>query len=310
MRAGPLECITTLFVALLRAHGTPARVARLVDGAPLHPWRKKAPVVRMLKGPGISAKTGDDGTQVAIASEGKGRGRGRGKSGTSDVKAEEAGVKVGTKRKRPGSLPTPAPAVISHNGAPIGGDGVASPSSGPEPGLGPGGARKRNKGDDELEAQLHMAMVATQAEELARQEAAASAAAQQHQQRQEQAQAHAKAQEQQKWLQQHQQAARGAVRQQVKELMGGGRGRGGRRAAGRGGAQGRGSPGGVGRAGPHIVTATPDVPVCWAEVWCGCAESGRWVHVDVWAGVTDRCVHEQADTGAFHCVAYISPRLL
>lgn len=28
---------------------------------------------------------------------------------------------------------------------------------------------------------------------------------------------------------------------------------------------------------------------CWAEVYCGSAESGSWVHVDPLTGTVDRC---------------------
>ena len=30
---------------------------------------------------------------------------------------------------------------------------------------------------------------------------------------------------------------------------------------------------------------------CWAEVYCGSAESGSWVHADPVSGAVDRCVH-------------------
>eukprot|EP00983_Pelagomonas_calceolata_P023822 749835-Pelagomonas_calceolata.AAC.11 len=36
-----------------------------------------------------------------------------------------------------------------------------------------------------------------------------------------------------------------------------------------------------------VVVAAPDFANCWAEVWCGSPEYGRWVHVDVVATEVD-----------------------
>ena len=39
-----------------------------------------------------------------------------------------------------------------------------------------------------------------------------------------------------------------------------------------------------------VVVAAPNFANCWAEVWCGSPEYGRWVHVDVIGVEVDRCV--------------------
>jgi xeroderma pigmentosum group C-complementing protein len=42
--------------------------------------------------------------------------------------------------------------------------------------------------------------------------------------------------------------------------------------------------------GPHIAVNQVQVSMCWAEVWCGSAEYGRWVAVDVAGQQVDRWV--------------------
>lgn len=93
------------------------------------------------------------------------------------------------------------------------------------------------------------------------------------------------------------QGAKGqSVRQQLHALVqASGAGWRGRQGAG-GGAAGASGAGGSGKA--NIVVAAPGFSNCWAEVWCGSAESGRWVHVDVGAGTVDRWVGGWGPGGA------------
>lgn len=81
----------------------------------------------------------------------------------------------------------------------------------------------------------------------------------------------------------------GSVRQRLRELI---------RSTAGGGSGGSGRTDGMNGwsaalanvAGSVQHTGSADVVVtCWAEVWCGSAETGRWVHVDVVNGLVDRC---------------------
>ena len=58
--------------------------------------------------------------------------------------------------------------------------------------------------------------------------------------------------------------------------------------------------GGGGAVAGQALSSRPAVVVCcWAEVYCGSAERGRWVHVDVVNGYIDRWV--MCALTAMHC---------
>lgn len=62
----------------------------------------------------------------------------------------------------------------------------------------------------------------------------------------------------------------------------------------RGSARGSGGGGGAGRSKPSPTAAAdsaaggPISPLVWAEVYCGSAEAGRWVHVDILGGSVNK----------------------
>ena len=55
-----------------------------------------------------------------------------------------------------------------------------------------------------------------------------------------------------------------------------------------------------------VVVAAPNFANCWAEVWCGSPEYGRWVHADVIGVEVDRCVCLSMRMLACLCVAVLS----
>lgn len=96
-QSGTVEWLVALFVALVRAQGAAARVVRLLDAVPLHPWRARPAVVRtsgkapldleagdVLPGEAAMAMMGSGGSG---GSRGRGRGRGRGSSKAAQLAA-------------------------------------------------------------------------------------------------------------------------------------------------------------------------------------------------------------------------------
>ncbi|KXZ44021.1 hypothetical protein GPECTOR_75g745 [Gonium pectorale] len=311
-RAGAVEILAALFVALVRGQGGSARLVRLLDAMPLAPWRARPRTVRTTAAPPAAAATaggaggGGSGRRRALdldagdvlpeevsgrgrGGRGGGGGRGKGRKGASleeVLAAREGGRGGGGSRGRGraggaagrgGKKRKAAGDGGEEDGGASGGDGdgganVAVRAQSSPAALG-GGKRQRsegaaqaaaaatrsktNRGEDEFEVQLQMALLATQREAEARAAGGAGGAA----------------------------TAKQAGTAGGRAAAAGARGgtAGGSASADAGGA------GGTAPAGSLLSLRRPDVVVsCWAEVYCGSAERGRWVAVDVANGYVDR----------------------
>ncbi|KAF5839400.1 Rad4 beta-hairpin domain 3-domain-containing protein [Dunaliella salina] len=203
------------------------------------------------KGKGGSGKGGDGSSKAGQG----GKGKQAHKDLLEDHKPSKGKSKAGAKKQQQeGAGPSNREGEQAGGGKGSGGKKRGA-SSGAEETADVATGKRQRRGDDEFERQLQMAMIATQAEQAARQKLGP------------------------------QEPSPAAER----EGRGGSGGAGTSRAALTTSASvshsATQSP--AGKKG-GVVVAAPDFASCWAEVWCGSPEYGRWVHVDVVATEVDR----------------------
>uniref|UniRef100_A0A7S3QLN5 Uncharacterized protein n=1 Tax=Dunaliella tertiolecta TaxID=3047 RepID=A0A7S3QLN5_DUNTE len=176
-KLGSQEAVVALFVQLVRSQGVAARFVRLLDGAPLSPWQKKTKVLRTQapnsRGPSQPKQIGKGGDGKGGDSSSKagqgGKGRQVQKDLLEDHKPSRGNAKAGAKQQQQESA-GPSRREVEQSGK---GKGSGGRKRGASSGAGENAEaaveKRQRRGDDEFERQLQMAMIATQAEQAARQ---------------------------------------------------------------------------------------------------------------------------------------------
>ena len=164
LRAGSAELLVALFVALVRAQGLPARYVRLMDAMPIEPWRKRAAAgaMRALMSPeearakeAVHARKKRQKRQQQQDDADKGQDDGVAADVTGSVEAKGSLSSNPTEKKR-----------ARLEGACGGKSSEAATESQADPTSAAG--TSRNRGEDEFERQMQLAMMATAAEAEAR----------------------------------------------------------------------------------------------------------------------------------------------
>ena len=164
LRAGSAELLVALFVALVRAQGLPARYVRLMDAMPIEPWRKRAAAgaMRALMSPeearakeAVHARKKRQKQQQQQDDADKGQDDGVAADVTGSVEAKGSLSSNPTEKKR-----------ARLEGACGGKSSEAATESQADPTSAAG--TSRNRGEDEFERQMQLAMMATAAEAEAR----------------------------------------------------------------------------------------------------------------------------------------------
>ncbi len=249
----------------------PPRYTRLLEPLPIAPWLKAAPQpIRMVDAGKAQAKeaargrkatppSGNRAASEASPSEGEADG-----AGGSAEKGGAAAAKAGGRKRAARQAPVGSGGVVKK--AKGGGEAVppaaGSPSTPDVEEIDPPppaacSRRRANRGDEEFDREVHLALMATAAEAEARQRKALGAAA----------------------AAPHQPAAATALTRLKAGLFPG---------------RGKKPPADAGasssidhRLADGSRVSSEGVAV-WAEVYCGSAEAGRWVHVDVVGGNLDK----------------------
>ena len=163
LRAGSAELLVALFVALVRAQGLPARYVRLMDAMPIEPWRKRAAAgaMRALMSPeearakeAVHARKKRQKRQQQQDDADKGQDDGVAADVTGSVEAKGSLSSNPTEKKR-----------ARLEGA-CGGKSSKAATEPTDPTSAAG--TSRNRGEDEFERQMQLAMMATAAEAEAR----------------------------------------------------------------------------------------------------------------------------------------------
>ena len=285
LRAGLSEVLVVLFVALIRAMGLPVRYVRLMDVLPMEPWKRR-PAVSVSSRSTMSPKEAQE-REARLRRNQQQQQQPATQQGKTSSDVEDITQSMEKKRR----LATGGKAgggKISRVSPP-----AAVPSGGPPESV--GGSVPRNRGEEELERQIQLAMMATEAEALARQVKGRKVGVAGPAGSGPGASAVSVARE-------------GPSEPKARsDLL---QGRGVRRGRGAwGGAKGAGK----GKSSTGAPALSPAAgPLVWAEVYCGSVDTGKWIHVDVvctgsvnrWDNVVNGLGHTLGDQGKdrVHCL--------
>ncbi|GAX72825.1 hypothetical protein CEUSTIGMA_g280.t1 [Chlamydomonas eustigma] len=299
-RAGPEEVLVALFVALVRSQGMTARYVRLLDVLPKEPWRKS--MTRQVKHiSGAEAQKREEAfrlRQKQMTKEGTG-------GETPSTKGETPGTKGGKKslkrasqqtdnRKKKGQKSVERNCTESQVIA-LGQDQEETAAEGPSGSSVPGGRisnqatqSKLNRGEEEFEREMQLALMATAAEAEAKLMKSLSRSAK------EEASGVKKQSEPSTQLKQVKSSLISNSRKSAKKSAG---------ASGSTFAKSAPSSSSL----PGLVSSSRSslAPVVWAEVYCGSDEAGRWVHVDVINGLVDKPDSVEVSTMRTCPLAYV-----
>ena len=285
LRAGTPEVLVMLFVALIRAMGLPVRYVRLMDVLPIEPWKRRPSVPRgatIVSPQEVQQRQNQQLKQQREQPVGqrKPQGKLKGNRGESSSDVEDITESVEKKRKIEGQTQQSAEGIGGGKGAVSAKDAIISPADS----RGGSGATTRNRGEEEFERQLQLAMMATEAEAQARQAKGSAGSGGGGGEGRGSGEPSASIDSRGTTGGPSAHGFKGRV-----DLF---RGMGGRRKGGARGGGARGGTAGGGRSGAGASVSSSALlgggPLVWAEVFCGSADAGKWVHADVLTGSVNR----------------------